>query len=195
MGSSELKKAKRTIRRAVLAARDALPVEDRVHLGRAIVKRFLALPEVQGARIVMAFWSFGSELDTQPLLAATHAAGTSTALPRIVDGELEVRAYAPGDEVTSTSFGAMEPADGATLPPQDVDVVCVPGVAFDRAGRRIGYGGGFYDRFLKRADRAVRVGVAYDVQVVAEDLPSGPFDLRVDAVVTESETIRCSRDG
>jgi 5-formyltetrahydrofolate cyclo-ligase len=195
MRSGELKKAKREVRRAVLAARDALPAADRARRDRAIAERFLSLPEVRDARTVMAFWSFGSEVSTGPLLAALDAAGGRTALPRIVEGELEVRAFAPGDAVTPTSFGAMEPVDGEVLRPADVDVVCVPAVAFDRTGRRLGYGGGFYDRFLKRAEGAARVGVAYDVQVVAEDLPSGRFDLRVDAIATETETIRCGRDG
>jgi 5-formyltetrahydrofolate cyclo-ligase len=195
MRSGELKKAKREIRRAVLAARDALPAADRARRDRAITERFLSLPEVRDARTVMTFWSFGSEVSTGPLLAALDAAGARTALPRIVEGDLEVRAYAPGNAVVPTSFGAMEPADGQVLIPADVDVVCVPAVAFDRAGRRVGYGGGFYDRFLKRADRAVRVGVAYEVQVVADELPSGRFDVRVDAIVTDVETIRCDRDG
>jgi 5-formyltetrahydrofolate cyclo-ligase len=131
----------------------------------------------------------------QPLLAALAGVGTRTALPRIVEGELEVRTYAPGDAVAPTPFGAMEPADGEILSVAEVDVVCVPGVAFDRAGRRVGYGGGFYDRFLNRAERAVRVGVAYGLQVVPDALPSGPFDLRVDVIVTDTETIRCDRDG
>jgi 5-formyltetrahydrofolate cyclo-ligase len=195
MRSGELKRAKRDIRRAVLAARDALPAEDRTRRDRAITERMLSLPEIRDARTIMAFWSFGSEVSMQPLLAALAGVGTRTALPRIVEGELEVRTYAPGDAVTPTSFGAMEPADGETLPAGEVDVVCVPGVAFDRAGRRVGYGGGFYDRFLNRAERAVRVGVAYGLQVVPDALPSGRSDLRVDVILTETETIRCDRDG
>jgi 5-formyltetrahydrofolate cyclo-ligase len=195
MRSGELKKAKREIRRAILAARDAVPAADRARRDRAITERVLTLPEVRDARTVMVFWSFGSEVSTGPLLAALAGTGARTALPRIVDGELEVRAYAPGDAVTPTSFGAMEPTDGEVLRPAGVDVVCVPAVAFDRAGRRVGYGGGFYDRFLHRAERAVRVGVAYDVQVVADELPSGSFDVRVDVIVTDIETIRCARDG
>jgi 5-formyltetrahydrofolate cyclo-ligase len=192
-GSGALKRAKRGIRRAVLTARDALTADDRSLRDRAITERLLSLPEVRDARTVMAFWSFGSEVSMHPLLTALADAGAVTALPRIVGADLEVRSYAPGDAVTPTSFGAMEPADGRTIQPGDVDVVCVPGIAFDRAGRRVGYGGGFYDRFLKRAELAVRVGVAYDVQVVADELPSGAFDLRVDVIVTDTETIRCAR--
>ncbi len=114
------------------------------------------------------------------------------ALPRIVDGDLEARTWRPGEPTTATSFGALEPAEGDLVDPADVDVIVTPAVAFDRAGRRVGYGGGYYDRFFPRARAdAFRVGAVFAVQLVVDDLPSGHFDLRVHAVVTESETVRC----
>jgi 5-formyltetrahydrofolate cyclo-ligase len=191
MRSDELKKAKRALRREILSRRDALDEGVRVRAGAAIVQRFLSMPEVAAATTVMAFWSFGSEVPTLPLLTALEGRGVRVALPRIVDGDLEVRAWAPGAPMTETPFGAREPADGASVDPGALDVVAVPAVAFDRHGRRIGYGGGFYDRFLPqiRAD-AARIGIAYAVQVLDQDLPSGAFDLPVDAVVTETEVIR-----
>ncbi len=77
------------------------------------------------------------------------------------------------------------------LDPSSIDVVAVPGVAFDRRGGRIGYGGGYYDRFL-RGVSAFTVGLGFGHQVLDEDLPGGSFDLPVDAIVTEDETIRPS---
>jgi 5-formyltetrahydrofolate cyclo-ligase len=193
MRSDELKRAKRDVRRRVLAVRDAMPPEDRAARGAAIVRRFLELPEVRAARTVMAFWSFGSEVATEPLLAALHGGGIACALPRIVQRRrLEVRTYAPGDPLTTTTFGAREPAEGDCVPPAAIDVICVPGVAFDRSGRRIGYGGGFYDAFLPATrDDARRAAIAFDVQVLDDELPAGAFDVRVDAIVTETRTIRC----
>ena len=143
---------------------------------------------------MLAFWSFGSELSTTPLIERLHGSGTRVALPRIVDGELEAGDYRPGDPVTETSFGAFEPVAGAAIDPAAIDVVAVPAVAFDRAGRRVGYGGGFYDRFLPqtRTD-TVRIGLAFGVQLMAPGttLPAGHFDRQVDLVVTESEVVRC----
>ena len=70
--------------------------------------------------------------------------------------------------------------------------MATPAVAFDRQGRRVGYGGGFYDRFFPRTrPDAFRVGIGFGVQLVDGELPGGSFDLRVDVVVTESETVRC----
>jgi 5-formyltetrahydrofolate cyclo-ligase len=193
--SDELKKAKRDARARVLALRDELSPERREELGAAIVERFLALPEVRAARTVMVFWSFGSEVPTEPLIPALHARGTVVALPRIVRGDVHAAAYVPGEPLTETWFGAHEPAGGAQLEPTAIDVVAVPAVAFDRDGRRLGYGGGYYDRFLSRTrPDTARIGLAFALQVVDGELPAGHFDLGVDAIVTEHGIIRRARE-
>jgi 5-formyltetrahydrofolate cyclo-ligase len=193
MTAGELKKAKRDVRRAVLAERDALGDAERVARSTAIHDRVLDLPEVEDAATVMLFWSFGSEVSTPPLIERLHARGVRIALPRIRGSqELEVVAYEPGDPLRETSFGAREPTDGAVLDPGSIDLVVTPGVAFDPIGRRIGYGGGFYDRFLLSArSDALRVGLAFDLQVLDADLPAGAFDLGVDLIVTETRVLRC----
>jgi 5-formyltetrahydrofolate cyclo-ligase len=195
MNSAELKRAKRRIRREVLARRDTLPLPAREAAAEAAAERFLALPEVAGAATVLAFWSFGSELPTSPLLARLEHRGVSVALPRIVEGELEARSWLPGDPMTTASFGAREPSAGRPIPPETIDVVATPAVAFDRQGRRVGYGGGFYDRFLPRTrPDALRAGLGYHLQLVDTSLPAGHFDRRVDAVVTDLEVVRCRPD-
>jgi 5-formyltetrahydrofolate cyclo-ligase len=194
MSSGDLKRAKRRIRGEVLAARDAVAASERGRASASVAERVLDLPEVARAGTVMAFWSFGSEVDTAPLIAALRARGVRVALPRIIDGDIEPVAYAPGDPVTTTAFGAHEPSAGQTLDPAAIDVVLTPAVAFDLSGRRVGYGGGFYDRFLHRVEpRAVRVGIGFDLQVVGGDVPYGHFDLGLDALVTESRVIRFRR--
>ena len=159
-----------------------------------IVRRFLELPEVVAAATVMAFWSFGSEVPTGPLLSALLVRGVLVGLPRTEAGELEVRSWREGEPLRKTSFGALEPEGGTRLDPGAIGVVCVPGVAFDRRGQRIGYGGGYYDRFLRSLDpSALRAAIAFDLQVLDDDLPSGRFDLPMDAVVTERRTLRWER--
>jgi 5-formyltetrahydrofolate cyclo-ligase len=196
MNSGQLKRAKRRVRRQVLAARDALPREDREAAGERVATRLLSLPELETAGTVMLFWTFGSEVPTAPMIERLHGRGVAVALPRIEDGELVPIRYVPGDEATVTYFGAREPTGGEAIAPSEIDVVVVPGVAFDRRGRRVGYGGGYYDRFLVRlrrdreAEPPFTVSPAFALQVLDEDLPGGPFDLPVDAVVTDEETIR-----
>jgi 5-formyltetrahydrofolate cyclo-ligase len=189
MSSGGLKRAKRLIRREVLRERDAAPPTVRHESGQRVAERFLALPEVQRATTIMLFWSFGSEVPTHSLIDRVDQRGVTVALPRIEGTDLVPIRYVPGDPTTRTSFGAEEPVGGVRLDPSTIDVVGVPGVAFDRRGRRIGYGGGYYDRFLRDL-RAFTVGFAFGLQVRDEDLPGGNFDEPVDAIVTEDETIR-----
>jgi len=191
MRSTELKKAKRDVRRRVLAARDAIDPGERSRLGARIVERVVALDELDGATTVLAFWSFGSEVPTAPLLSRLAAAAKIVVLPRIAGSDLEARRWSPGDALTATTFGAMEPAAGGVVRPDLIDLVITPGVAFDLAGRRIGYGGGFYDRLFPLVRPAcARVAIAFDEQLVDEDLPAGAFDLPMQVIVTPSRTIR-----
>jgi 5-formyltetrahydrofolate cyclo-ligase len=191
MNSGELKRAKREVRRRVLAARDALPREELGSAAEAIAERIVGLAELAEPRTVLAFWSFGSEVPTGPLLTALARAGHRVVLPRIVGAELELRTWSPGEPLAATAFGAMEPTDGTVVTPSEIDVVITPGVAFDGHGGRLGYGGGFYDRLFRRTrPDALRVGIGAEVQVVTGRLPTGAFDLPVHVVVTPSTEIR-----
>jgi 5-formyltetrahydrofolate cyclo-ligase len=191
--SGELKRAKREVRRRVLAARDATDPADRVRAAARVTERVLALPEMVAATTVLAFSSFGSELSTMPLIEALVGRGVLVGLP-VIDGEdIVARSWRPEEPTTETWFGAREPAGGDAIDASAFDVIVTPAIAVDRAGRRVGYGGGYYDRFLPRtrAD-TFRVAVVLPEQLVQEDLPAGAFDLRVHAIVTPEEVIRCA---
>lgn len=188
--SHRLRQRKRALRRAVVERRGRLSADERAEKSEAIASRVLSLPEVRAAGTVMAFWSFGSEVETSPLIERLHGAGKRVLLPRTDADEVAAVGYAPGDPVVATSFGAMEPAGPEVVRPEEVDVVIAPGVAFDRRGARVGYGGGFYDRFLSRTrPDAPVVAIAFSVQIV-DEVPEGRGDRRVDAIVTEDEVIR-----
>ena len=189
MSNGALKRAKRGIRRAVLEERDAAAPDVRAAWGERIAERFVTLPEVRSAKVVMVFSSFGSEVPTGPIVKRLRDLGVVVALPRIEGTDLVPVPYAPGDPVRPTSFGAVEPIRPEGVDTASLEVVGVPGVAFDRRGRRVGYGGGYYDRFLRDLP-GFTVGIAFGLQVVAHDLPTGSFDLPVRAIVTEGETIR-----
>jgi 5-formyltetrahydrofolate cyclo-ligase len=189
--SHRLKQRKRAIRRAVIERRDAMRPSERASASERIAERLMELPEIAGAGTVMAFWSFGSEVDTAPALEWLDRAGKRVVLPRVEGEDVVAVVYAVGDDVAAAAFGAMEPTGTALVAPDEVDAVITPGVAFDRTGRRVGYGGGFYDRFLPKTRADVpAVAIAFDVQIVDELLPVGSFDRPVDAIVTESEVIR-----
>jgi 5-formyltetrahydrofolate cyclo-ligase len=183
---------KRVMRREILARRDGLSEAERGAKSSAIAERSLALPEIEAARTLMLFWSFGSEVDTAQMIERLVAEGRRVALPRIESGEALPVTYRPGDPVTETSFGAKEPSAGTVVDPMELDAVITPGVAFDRHGNRIGYGGGFYDRLFGRARPDVpKIAVAFALQLV-EAVPVGRQDRQVDLIVTEDAVIRCA---
>jgi 5-formyltetrahydrofolate cyclo-ligase len=183
--AQDLRTRKRALRRHVRELRDALPWDDRAVRSRAVAHNVLNLPALKGATTVMAFSPFGSEVDTRPLMQGLLERKAQLVLPRVEGRSIVAVAYRSGDPVRRASFGALEPAGGDVVAPQEIDVVLTPGLAFDRRGYRLGYGRGYYDRFLRRLrPDAVTIGIAFAVQIV-DQVPRGRGDRPVDLVVTE----------
>jgi 5-formyltetrahydrofolate cyclo-ligase len=189
--SDRLRRDKRRLRTRVRSLRDALPADERERSSAAIADAVLALPEVRRSVAAMVFSSFGSEVDTRAIVEELVGAGTRVVLPRVEGRDLLAIEYRPGDPLVVAAFGMSEPATSAVVDAADVDVAITPGLAFDRDGYRVGYGGGFYDRFFagSRPDMA-KVGICFSVQLV-DAVPRGPLDVPVDVVVTEREVVRC----
>lgn len=176
-------------RKQVRAARCALEPAFCADAAVAAGERILALPELKVAHIVLAYSAATEEIDPAPVVEALHGAGKSVALPRVEShGVLGIHLYCDGDDLEVGPFGGiLQPLESARrVPLESIDAVIVPGVAFDLQGRRLGYGGGFYDRLLPqlRPD-CLRIGIAYDEQVV-DELPVAEHDEHVRVLVTPS---------
>ena len=145
------------------------------------------LPPPAGA-IVAGFWPMGPEIDVRPLLDALHARGHPIALPETPPrgNPLIFRLWQPGIAMIAERFGTSRP-DGPIVRP---DWLFVPLLAFDRAGHRLGYGGGYYDRTLAVLPGAVAVGCAYACQEV-DAVPTAEYDLPLQAVATERGIVPC----
>jgi len=195
--NGKLLDAKRELRARILRDRDALPAEHRAAASASIAASMLLREDFASSSIVLLTLPFGSEWDTRALLAAALARGKTVALPRVnlatrmldlcVITRLEHDA-APGYR------GIPEPcAHCALLDVASIDWVLVPGVAFDRGGHRIGYGGGYYDRLLPLFRACTyRVAGAFELQLV-ERVPAASHDVTVDAIVTEAQSISIAR--
>ncbi len=185
----DLQAAKAAIRTQVRSVRDSIPATDRATWGRRIEDRLFTLPAIRDAGTVLVFYSFGSEVPTRGVIDRLLGEGQRVLLPYMEGGDMKAAELRQGDELDATSYGPREPSHRVAVDPADVDVVITPGMAFDRSGHRVGYGGGNYDRYLARlGPNAARVGIAFHVQVLAE-VPHGPDDQPVDFVVTDQETI------
>lgn len=176
------------------AVREGLIPGERRAIDGAIARNVAALPEFAAADRVFTYLSFGAEVDTRALIQCAWEAGKTVCLPRVVPGTREMRWYAVEslDGLVRSSFGVEEPPDDPSREADPADfahsVALVPGLAFDRAGFRLGYGGGFYDAFLPGFP-GTSIGLARTCQLV-EALPvRDAHDAPVDVVVTEDGAV------
>ena len=175
---------KQALRAAMLARRAG---EDAGAAGGSLVEPLLV--HVPSGVAVAGFWPLPGEIDLRPTLLALHARGNIVLLPEIAaPGEaLLFRRWHPGASMLPGRFGTSHPDGGEETPV----LLLVPLLAFDRAGGRLGYGGGYYDRTLAALPGRHAVGVAFACQEVPA-VPTGPHDMRLDAVATERGLIVCA---
>jgi 5-formyltetrahydrofolate cyclo-ligase len=191
---ASLESSKAEIRSSALRRRDALPPSVRQDYSRAILNRILAMDVFRRSQTVMAYSSFGSEIDTSPLLLAVLGCGKTLLLPKVnrAAGGLDVYEVRNIESDLRTGvYGILEPVPEtcAWRAPSEQELILVPGVAFDRQGARIGYGRGYYDKLLASC-RSINsslhtVAAAFEVQVV-DAVPMEPHDVRIDVLVTEA---------
>jgi 5-formyltetrahydrofolate cyclo-ligase len=188
-----LDERKRLLRRDMRARREALAERDVRERSAAACARLLARAELAADRVagraVAGYLAVRGELDPSAALAGLRARGARVALPRVtaMAPRLVFHSVVPGTLLRAGAFGIPEPApDAPEVALTDLALLIVPGIAFDSAGRRVGFGGGYYDGVIDdaRAAGAIAIGLAYDFQIV-DDCPAGPADVGVDAIVTD----------
>ena len=185
---------KSALRHAAMVARDRAAEASGPKAALMIARRLLGDFVFMKGAIIAGYAAVRGEADPFPLMAALANQGHPLCLPQTRGDTLVFRAWKPGDPLVIGRFNIPEPDDKARE--RRPDLVLVPVLAFDRHGYRLGYGGGFYDRYLSehRAKRTIRaIGIAFAGQQV-EELPREATDEPLDAVVTEDRVIRFERD-
>ena len=193
----KLQAEKNRIREAALAQRDALAPAARTAASLAILEKVCALPQYAKAKVVLTYIGFGSEIDTQSFFARIIADGKIAVLPQVNRQTQSLDLYSARGmaELRRSKWGILEPAAVApAVSIDDVDFVLMPGVAFDRTGNRLGYGRGYYDKLISRANPALaRVAAAFSCQLV-DKVPVDSHDQKVHSIITENETITSTHD-
>ncbi|OHB31487.1 MAG: 5-formyltetrahydrofolate cyclo-ligase [Desulfuromonadaceae bacterium GWC2_58_13] len=181
---------KKSIRSAMLAQRRHLAAVTCAALSHAAQVRLLETPEFSRAAILALYSPILNEVFTEELFHAARRIGKRVVYPRVYDESLEFVEVTGLEELKPGVFGVLEPSGTSVLPASVLDLILVPGISFDQAGFRLGYGKGYYDRFLHTADRCpCLVGFCFDFQLVA-DLPMEAHDIGMNMLVTESRTLR-----
>ncbi len=190
--SDELRRLKRAIRMQAEAGRRAQPDKD--ELSRVICEKFAALPEYAAAGTVMFYVHFRSEVRTQQFLSAALEENKRIVVPYCAGDQLGLFLLGSMEELAAGMYEIPEPRTDLRalaerrVDPGQLDLVMVPGVAFDRQGARLGHGKGYYDRLLRRVrPDAPLVALAFECQVLPK-IPTGPHDVYMDKVITEKSS-------
>lgn len=189
-GSSTIAEAKKALRTRLRNEIAALTAQERTESDQALFSRFLALPQVQAAETLFLFWGIpGREPETERLVRELTRQGKRVGLPRMLPGhQMEVRQFDPQIPMKEAAFGIWEPTEEALLLAKaDMDLALIPAVCYDRLGYRLGFGGGYYDRWLENFTGRT-VGLCRGV-LLQERVPIEAHDSRVEVLLTERETI------
>lgn len=186
--------ARQLLRQETLRQRQALPADLRRQKSSAIGRRLLDLPVLDGVQTIFTYVNFRSEVETQGLIATWLASGKRVCVPLTSPAESRLTAYQISDPIRDLIPGYCHiPEPDASRLPQvnaaEIELIILPGSVFDLSGGRLGYGGGYYDRFISlHAPSAIRVGLAFELQVVTA-LPLAAHDQKIHTLVSEARVL------
>ncbi len=198
MDPAAARKRKREIRKRVAQSLSGIGPEDAAARSATACERLAGLAEFGASEVVMAFLTIEGEVDTMPLIRRAWEAGKTVLLPKVrwEPREMFVVAWRSLDDpMVVGRYNIPEPACQEAWPVERIDLIVLPAMAYDPTGRRLGKGGGFYDRFLAQEGlRAVCCGLAFTEQVI-DDVCDEPHDRPVDMLVTDRQVLRFDRPG
>lgn len=182
---------KNQLKESILKKRNSSPKEEISGKSKKIQGNLFSLQQYKKSKTVMFFVSFNSEVNTHEMVKEALKSKT-VVVPKVAHHEIEPSVIIDFDNLVPAKFGILEPIETMRIAYKNIDLVLVPGIAFDRQGHRIGYGFGYYDKFLAKVPKAIKIGLAFDFQVV-DEIPHQSHDIPVDFVVTEKRVIECRR--
>lgn len=186
---------KKSIRNHILDKRSNLGENNHISFSKDIINKLYESDLYRDSKIIMTFISFGDEVDTHEFIKKSLKDGKRIVVPITFPKTKEIRPSELFDfnELKIGFYNILTPKDEFIrfIDPKEIDLIVVPGVGFDRNGFRVGYGGGYYDRFLSKYPDAVKLGIAFDLQLI-DEVPKEDFDIPVDLILTENEIIHCN---
>lgn len=179
---------KRKLREEMKLLREMIPAQEKQEMDSRFCRAFLQMPEIAGAKTVFCYVSCGTEPDTRSLICLLLERGISVAVPRVNGTSMEFYRVAGMEDLIPGYRGILEPAVHCERAEDAQAPVLTPGLAFTEKGERIGYGGGFYDRFFDEEPEHLRIAFAYPFQIITT-IPAGMLDQRVHRIITPDQVI------
>lgn len=180
------------LRKQMKSLLKALDRNEKAVLDRKVGGQLLELPEISGASCIYGYMSLSWETGTGEILEQFLNRGIRLALPKVIGREMDFFEVSSLDDLEEGTFHIMEPKTGCKKADWPDAVLMVPGLAFSKDGKRLGKGGGYYDKYLERYPHLRTVALAYDFQIT-DEIPIMEHDRRVDMVVTESCRFICGK--
>lgn len=184
-----VKEKKSNLRKQVLSKRNSLVKGEILEKSRLIADRFLGLPIVDKGETFLLYSAIKSEVSTRLIAESLLESGKTVAFPRMTgNNRMSLHKISSLDDLTDRQWSIPEPDENAPeIKPHEVDIAVIPGIAFDRHRCRLGWGGGYYDRFLSQS-KCFSIGLAFDLQVV-DDVPVEDHDHPLDMIITETRVL------
>lgn len=179
----QIKRAKQELRGILEQKRRVLTDEQIATESASIIRHLENSEEFRSAKTIMVYYPIHHEVNLMPLVEK-YGSEKVFLFPITHRSSIEVRPYEGTDKMKKGKFHIPEPQTPAYT--GRIDLILIPGVAFDKQGNRLGRGGGYYDRFLRHHGRSCQIGVAYEFQLQSRSLPHNRLDHRVDKVITPS---------
>ncbi|MGB9857966.1 MAG: 5-formyltetrahydrofolate cyclo-ligase [Dictyoglomaceae bacterium] len=177
---------KEILRKELIKERDS--IENKKEKSYIIFLKLQSLDIWKKTKIIHTYVSFRSEVDTRFIIYYSLINGKKVLCPIIKGENLLFGEIKSLNDLKVGSYGILEPQEPIDLDPEDIDIIIVPGIAFDLRGFRLGYGKGFYDRFLKDLKNPTKIGLIYN-ELIRDSLPTDDKDVRVDIVISEKRII------
>lgn len=179
---------KNTLRKQMKQKRNTLNEEERAKAAEGCLQQLIQLPGFEQVSWIYCYMSYLSELDTRQMIQSFLKEGKRVAVPKVQGAEMDFYEISDLSDCVSGAYGIPEPVGNAD-PVTDAGWILMPGLAFDSQGNRLGYGGGFYDKYLEKHDNLVKIALAYDFQIISS-VSAEIYDKPVDYIVTSERILK-----
>ena len=187
-----IKDKKASIRRKMKIIRNNLSKKEQLKKSDLILDNLFSLAELEKAQTIFTYLSFGNEVDTEKINKKLLEQNKTICVPKIINKNIQPIIISDFGNLVKNGYGYLEPVYDYPIT-DHVNLCITPGLAFNKSGKRLGYGGGYYDRYFSSHSKILKIALAFEVQILTT-LPTTDQDQLIDIIITEKEIIKCYKN-